>query len=64
MKGLHKRLIGIVSPTTDVIVIDTPLLEEKAGIVVAALRAADVVIVAMAPTMGEYERLPKVWAAI
>lgn len=64
VKDLHKRLGGIVPSTTDVVVIDTPPLEENAGIVVAALRAADVAIVAMAPTMGEYERLPEVWAAI
>ncbi|MBT1541466.1 hypothetical protein KK103_06795 [Curtobacterium flaccumfaciens pv. flaccumfaciens] len=64
MKDLRRRLAGIVPATTDVVVIDTPPLEENAGIVVAALRAADVAIVAMAPTMGEYERLPEVWAAI
>lgn len=64
VKDLHKRLAGIVPSTTDVVIIDTPPLEENAGIVVAALRAADVAIVAMAPTMGEYERLPEVWTAI
>lgn len=64
VKDLHKRLSGIVSASTDVVVIDTPPLEEQAGIVASALRVADVAIVSMAPTMGEYERLPEVWAAI
>lgn len=43
--------------------IDTPPLDE-AGIVYSALRAADTIIVTMAPTMLEFERLPDVWAAI
>jgi len=64
VKDIHKRLAGIVPTSTDVVVIDTPPLEEQAGIVASALRAADVAIVSMAPTMGEYERLPEVWAAI
>jgi chromosome partitioning protein len=64
VKDLHKRLTGIVPSATDIVIIDTPPLEEQAGIVASALRAADVVIVSMAPTMGEYERLPEVWAAI
>lgn len=64
VKDLHKRLSGIVPSSTDVVVIDTPPLEEQAGIVASALRAADVAIISMAPTMGEYERLPEVWAAI
>jgi len=64
VKDIHKRLSGIVPTSTDVVVIDTPPLEEQAGIVASALRVADVAIVSMAPTMGEYERLPEVWAAI
>ena len=64
VKDLHKRLAGIVSASTDIVVIDTPPLEDQAGIVSSALRIADVAIVSMAPTMGEYERLPEVWAAI
>lgn len=64
VKDIHKRIAGIVPTATDVVIIDTPPLEEQAGIVTSALRAADVAIVSMAPTMGEYERLPEVWAAI
>jgi hypothetical protein len=44
--------------------IDTPPFEDQAGIASSALCIADVAIVSMAPTMGEYERLPEVWAAI
>lgn len=64
VKNLHTRLGGIVSPSTDIVLIDTPPLDEQAGIVYSALRAADTIIVTMAPTMLEFERLPDVWAAI
>ena len=64
VKNLHTRLVGIVSPTTDVVLIDTPPLDEHAGIVYSALRAADTIIITMAPTMLEFERLPHVWAVI
>lgn len=64
VKDLHKRLAGIIPASTDVVVIDTPPLEQQAGIVASALRAADVAVIALAPTMSEYERLPEVWALI
>lgn len=64
VKNLHSRLAGIVPPATDLVLIDTPPLDENAGIVYSALRAADMVLVTMAPTMMEFERLPDVWAAI
>lgn len=64
VKNIHQRLAGIVPAGTDVVLIDTPPLDEQAGIVYSALRAADVVVVTMAPTMIEFERLPDVWAAI
>lgn len=64
VRNLHTRLRGIVPPSTDIVLIDTPPLDEQAGIVYSALRAADTVIVTMAPTMLEFERLPDVWAAI
>lgn len=64
VKNLHTRIRGIVSPDTDVVLIDTPPLDEQAGIVYSALRAADTIVVTMAPTMLEFERLPDVWAAI
>ncbi|RFA17753.1 ParA family protein [Subtercola boreus] len=64
VKNLHTRLIGIVPLTTDIVIIDTPPLDEQAGIVYSALRAADTIVVTMAPTMMEFGRLPDVWAAI
>lgn len=64
VKNLHTRLAGIVPASTDVVFIDTPPLDEHAGIVYSALRAADTVVVTMAPTMIEFERLTDVWAAL
>lgn len=64
VKTLHSRLSGVVPEHTDLVIIDTPPLDEQAGIVYSALRAADTILVTTAPTMGEYERLPDVWAAI
>jgi chromosome partitioning protein len=64
VKTLHTQLPGIVNPATDLVLIDTPPLDDHGGIVYSALRIADFVIVTMAPTMLEFERLPDVWAAI
>lgn len=64
VKNLHTRVRGIVPPQTDTVIIDTPPLDEQAGIVYSAMRAADSIIVTMAPTMMEFERLADVWAAI
>jgi chromosome partitioning protein len=61
---LHLALGGIVGDRYDVVVVDTPPLEEKAGIVYGALRAADIVLIPMAPTMMEFQRLADVWAAV
>jgi chromosome partitioning protein len=61
---LHLLLQGIVGDRFDYLVIDTPPLEEKAGIVYGALRASDFVLTPMAPTLSELDRLPDVWAAI
>lgn len=64
VKNLHTRLDGIVSASTDVVLIDTPPLDDHAGIVYSAMRAADTVVVTMAPTMMEFDRLADVWAAL
>lgn len=64
VKNLHTKLAAIVPAGTDVVVLDTPPLDEQAGIVYSAMRAADIVLVTMAPTMMEFERLPDVWAAL
>lgn len=63
-KNLHKKLPGIAGDRYDVVLIDTPPLEEQAGIVYAALHAADVVVLTMAPTMIELERAPHIMAAV
>ncbi len=55
---LDSRLPGIVGSRFDVVVIDTP--PHGSRIVAAALRAASHVLVTMAPTPAEHERLPAV----
>lgn len=64
VKMLHTRLAGIVPPATSLVVIDTPPLDEQSGIVHSALRAADIIVITLAPSMVEFERLPEVFAAI
>ncbi|MGH4001612.1 MAG: hypothetical protein ACRDTJ_29590 [Pseudonocardiaceae bacterium] len=63
VKDLHKRLPGLSRGYADV-VIDTPPLDEHAGIVYSALRAADVVVVPVSPTTMELDRLTPVLAAV
>jgi chromosome partitioning protein len=55
---LHRTLPGIVGSSYDAVVIDTPPLD--LGIVSSALRIATHVVIPMAPTPAEYERLPAV----
>ena len=64
VKNLHTRLTGIVPSSVDVVLIDTPPLDDHAGIVYSALRVASTIIITMAPTMMEFERLADVWAAV
>ncbi len=64
VKDLHTRLAGIAGDRYDLVVIDTPPLAERAGIVLSALRLADLVVVPVAPTMAEFERLGDVWSSI
>jgi len=61
---LHRRLPGVIGDDYDVVVIDTPPLEERANIVHSALRAAHVVVVPMAPTMMELDRVGPVRTAV
>lgn len=67
---LHQLLGGIIGDRFDVVLIDTPGMDDKPksdepdrrrGIVHGALRAADFVLVPLAPAMIEMERLPDVW---
>ena len=64
VRDLHRRLPGIVGTAYDLVVIDTPPMDEAGGIVHSALRAASDVVVPVAPTMVELDRLPPVWAAV
>lgn len=56
---LHNTLQDFI-PGYDVVVIDTPPLEQKSGIVVSALRIASVAVSPVAPTPIEYKRVPAV----
>jgi chromosome partitioning protein len=62
---LHRQLFGVIPPDKfDVVVIDSPPLEEREGIVAAILRVATDVLVPMAPTPIEHGRLAAVWRAV
>lgn len=64
VKDLHTRLPGMNLDGYDSLVIDTPPLEDQAGIVHSALRAADVVLVPVAPSTMEIDRLSPIVAAL
>lgn len=59
-KDLHRQLLDLIRPEVDAVVIDTPPLDKGTGIVLSALRAATAVVVPMAPTPMEYDRLKNV----
>jgi chromosome partitioning protein len=71
---LHKRLAGILDGRYDVVIIDTPPWTPGAtdkgrepltsGIVFSALRAADTVVIPLAPTMMELRRVTATLKAI
>ncbi|MGH3505439.1 MAG: AAA family ATPase [Nocardioidaceae bacterium] len=61
-RELHKRLPAI-GYGYDLAVIDTPPLDDQAGIVYSALRVADDVVVPMGPSTMEVDRLGPVLAA-
>lgn len=60
VKDLHKKLPGIVGDRYDAVVIDTPPMKDARGIVLSACRIATHVVLPMAPTSMEYERVPAV----
>jgi len=64
VKKLDLLWKGMIGDRFDYLLIDTPPLDEKAGIVFGALRAASYVLTPMAPTLSEMDRLPDVWDAI
>lgn len=57
---LHRRLPGVVGDRYDVVIIDTPPIEAQRGVVISALVAATDVLVPVAPTPAEVERLDRV----
>jgi chromosome partitioning protein len=59
-RELHKQLPDVLGDRFDAVVIDTPPLEERAGIVASALRLATLAVVPVAPTPIEYSRLAQV----
>jgi chromosome partitioning protein len=64
VSNLHKQLPGIVGDRYDVVVIDTPPMQAQKGTVLSALRIATHVVIPMAPTPVEFDRLPTVHALV
>src|SRR5690625_359868 len=60
VSDLHRKLPGIAGDRYEAIVIDTPPMKERLGVVASAVRAATHVLVPMAPTGMEYSRLPAI----
>jgi chromosome partitioning protein len=58
--NLHKQLPGVAGDRYDVAVIDTPPMRAQRGTVLSALRVATHVVVPMAATPIEYDRLAAV----
>lgn len=62
---LHAQMWGVVDRGRyDIVVIDTPPLEQEQGVVVSALRAATDVIVPLAPTTMELDRVGPIMHAV
>ena len=59
-RELHRQLPDVIGNRFDAIVIDTPPLEQRAGIVASALRVTTLAVVPLAPTPIEYQRLTEV----
>ncbi|WP_202611046.1 AAA family ATPase [Herbidospora solisilvae] len=60
VSNVHKQLPGIVGDKYDVVVIDTPPMKAQRGTVYSVLRIATHVVIPMAPTPVEYDRLAAV----
>jgi chromosome partitioning protein len=56
-RTLYAELDDFLPPGIDTVVIDTPPVDERQGIVIAAIRAATVVVAPVAPSPIEYTRL-------
>lgn len=57
---LHRKLPGVVGDRYDAVVIDTPPMKERRGVVASAIRMGTHVLVPMAPTGMEYARVPAI----
>lgn len=57
---LHRKLPGVAGDRYDAVVIDTPPMKERRGVVASAIRLATHVLVPMAPTGMEYARVPAI----
>ncbi|MCB0930401.1 MAG: ParA family protein [Mycobacterium sp.] len=60
VSDLHRKLPGVVGDRYDAVVIDTPPMKERRGVVASAIRLATHVLVPMAPTGMEYARVPAI----
>lgn len=60
VSDLHRKLPGVVGNRYDAVVIDTPPMKERRGVVASAIRIATHVLVPMAPTGMEYARIPAI----
>ncbi|MHA0290205.1 AAA family ATPase (plasmid) [Mycobacterium sp. C3-094] len=57
---LHRKLPGVVGDRYAAVVVDTPPMKERRGVVASAVRIATHVLVPMAPTGMEYARVPAI----
>lgn len=57
---LHRKLPGIAGERYEAVVIDTPPMKERRGVVASAIRLATHILVPLAPTGMEYARLPAI----
>lgn len=62
--SIHRQLGGIVGDNFDIVVLDTPGFKDSAGIVYSAIRASDIVVVTMAPTMMELDTVTNILDAV
>jgi chromosome partitioning protein len=60
VSNIHKTLPGVAGNLYDVAVVDTPPMQAQRGTVISALRLATHVLIPMAPTPIEFDRLTEV----
>ncbi|GLZ43713.1 ParA family protein [Actinokineospora sp. NBRC 105648] len=54
---LHRQLPGVVGEDVDFVVLDTPPMKAAKGVVLSALRLADLVLIPCAPNTAEYNQV-------